>query len=73
MAFIKQTKEESKKMLPALLIARIFWCYAIEKSRLNREEEISPTFKLHTVQVLAILLLIDAHNHKNASLANRLV
>jgi hypothetical protein len=62
-----------KELSPSVVIARIFAVYAIYRSIDSNQEEITFDGNPHISQVVAILLLIDAQNKKNAKFGNRLI
>jgi hypothetical protein len=73
MQVIKETKSQARELAPAVTIARIFAVYSIYRCIDSRQDEITFDGNPHIAQVVAILLLIDAHNGRAAKFGNRLI
>lgn len=73
MQVIKETKSQARELPPAVTIARIFAVYSIYRCIDSHQDEITFDGNPHIAQVVAILLLIDAHNGRAAKFRNRLI
>lgn len=70
---IKDTKAHIKELSPPVVIARIFAVYSICRHIDSNQDELTFDGNPHVAQVVAILLLIDAHRGRKKTFDNRLI